>query len=248
MNEPQKLFPAFKVTYKVGFPKEPLLRPIHPKSHRDRLFVLEEDFPFTLDGQQLKLDKGMETDLASIPQLLEFDPDNDDPRILKPALVHDMLCVTKGHLGPFVFSSRESARILADAMHTCGASDDLRRFTYLLATAGRPKWNVQARDPVAMAAAGVFTVHRSWKWPILRRAHLRKQWWCCGCGAVNDLDVHHIKPVHLFPEEELNPDNLITLCQPNTGRIHCHFFYGHNNTSWRDWNPKVREQCCLDLR
>jgi predicted HNH restriction endonuclease len=48
--------------------------------------------------------------------------------------------------------------------------------------------------------------------------------------------VHHKRPVHLFPELELDPANLITLCEPQN----CHYLIGHC-LSWKAYNPSVEE-------
>lgn len=44
-------------------------------------------------------------------------------------------------------------------------------------------------------------------------------------------------PYHVYPELELDPDNLITLCS----RLHCHYCWGHRY-DWRDHDPDVRER------
>jgi len=48
--------------------------------------------------------------------------------------------------------------------------------------------------------------------------------------------VHHVRPVHLFPELELEPGNLVTLCEGET--MNCHLFFGHLGW-WKAWNPTV---------
>ena len=78
---------------------------------------------------------------------------------------------------------------------------------------------------------------RSPQWPALREAHLLKEPVCQACGRDHDLQVHHVKPVHVFPALELEPGNLITLCEPMGGG--CHFFLGHYY-SWRSWNKNIR--------
>lgn len=50
------------------------------------------------------------------------------------------------------------------------------------------------------------------------------------------LNVHHIRPFHLYPELELVEDNFITLCE-NPG-FNCHFVIGHC-MFWTAWNPTV---------
>lgn len=71
---------------------------------------------------------------------------------------------------------------------------------------------------------------RSAGWPALRRAHLLVEPACTACGTRADLDVHHVRPFHLYPELELDAANLQTLC----GR--CHLLIGHLGT-WEAWNP-----------
>lgn len=77
---------------------------------------------------------------------------------------------------------------------------------------------------------------RSGKWPAVRRKHLKKQPCCQICGAVFLLNVHHIQPFHLFPDLELDPANLVTLCEGNT--VNCHYFIGHL-MDWKTFNPDV---------
>lgn len=72
------------------------------------------------------------------------------------------------------------------------------------------------------------------KWGELRRDHLRRQSVCQVCGTVQKLEVHHIDPVHVFPEKEMDTGNLMTLCEK------CHFRWGHL-WDWRSWNPEVRK-------
>jgi predicted HNH restriction endonuclease len=55
---------------------------------------------------------------------------------------------------------------------------------------------------------------------------------CCGTRQKKVLQVHHIKPFHLFPELELDPRNLIVLC------VVCHFLIGHLK-NWSSYNPDV---------
>jgi 5-methylcytosine-specific restriction endonuclease McrA len=58
------------------------------------------------------------------------------------------------------------------------------------------------------------------------------------CGHDKDLNVHHIKPFHEFPELELVDANLITLCEGVLrGRDHLRF--GHLG-NWKISNPNVR--------
>ena len=76
---------------------------------------------------------------------------------------------------------------------------------------------------------------RSYKWPNLREQHLKKQPFCMACGSTANLQVHHIEPVHVNPDRELDPNNLITLCGKN-----CHFIFGHL-MDYSSWNTRVVE-------
>jgi len=70
-------------------------------------------------------------------------------------------------------------------------------------------------------------------WPKVRSEHLKKQSVCAACGSSRGLEVHHIKPFHLYPELELDPNNLITLCNKS-----CHLYFGHLKY-FKSWNPDV---------
>lgn len=74
---------------------------------------------------------------------------------------------------------------------------------------------------------------RSSQWPKLRKQHIEKQPCCQACGSCKKPEVHHIVPVHLDPSKELDPDNLITLCDR-----YCHFTIGHL-MSYHSWNTEV---------
>lgn len=74
---------------------------------------------------------------------------------------------------------------------------------------------------------------RSPKWPELRKEHLKNNPSCAGCGRKDGLEVHHIEPVHLNPDRELDPENLITLCDK-----YCHFAIGHL-MDYKSWNKDV---------
>lgn len=78
---------------------------------------------------------------------------------------------------------------------------------------------------------------RSPKWRDIRKKHLETQSVCQFCGNSKNLEVHHIVPVHIQPELELEYDNLITLCDKN-----CHLLIGHF-MNYKSWNPDVIDQC-----
>lgn len=79
---------------------------------------------------------------------------------------------------------------------------------------------------------------RSPKWPSVEKKHLKRQPTCAACGGNMNLNVHHKKPFHLFPELELEPTNLITLCMD--GDKDCHIKLGHGG-SFKAYNPNVEE-------
>lgn len=77
---------------------------------------------------------------------------------------------------------------------------------------------------------------RSPQWSGVRAQHLAQYPACAGCGRDTFLEVHHIQPFHLFPDLELSPENLITLCE-RPGHD-CHFHFGHF-LDWYKYNPNV---------
>jgi hypothetical protein len=68
---------------------------------------------------------------------------------------------------------------------------------------------------------------RSKDWPKVRQAHLKEFPVCAVCGCNVDVEVHHIKPFHIAPELELEPSNLISLCETKKYGVNCHLFFGH---------------------
>lgn len=79
---------------------------------------------------------------------------------------------------------------------------------------------------------------RSPEWPRVEKEHLLREPACVACGYKGEgVQVHHIKPFHLHPHLELDPANLITLCQVD-GREH-HLLLGHLD-EWSSFNEHVR--------
>lgn len=85
-----------------------------------------------------------------------------------------------------------------------------------------------------------FYTSRSPKWTNVRKQHLIENNSCCGCGKKDKLEVHHIEPVHVNPNRELDPSNLVTLCKS------CHFTIGHL-MDWSSWNIDVVGDCRVYL-
>ena len=98
--------------------------------------------------------------------------------------------------------------------------------------------------------AGKPAVRRSSRWPATRKVHLLLEPSCQACGARERLEVHHVIPVHVAqvlgrPELELDPRNLITLCEGAV--VNCHLLFGHLRL-WQSWNHQVREDVETWLR
>lgn len=92
-------------------------------------------------------------------------------------------------------------------------------------------------DMISKAVASIGKPKRSSKWPKVRQKHLQSYPVCAACGGGDSLEVHHIKPYHSEPESELDPANLLTLCEAGPFG-NCHLLIGHNG-SWKDWNPNA---------
>jgi 5-methylcytosine-specific restriction enzyme A len=79
---------------------------------------------------------------------------------------------------------------------------------------------------------------RSYEWSKVRNEFLKTHNICAVCGTSKDLQVHHIKPFHLRPELELDPDNLITLCTSKYWGFNCHLIIGHGG-NFKYENPWI---------
>jgi hypothetical protein len=87
---------------------------------------------------------------------------------------------------------------------------------------------------------------RSTHWPAIRRAHLREHKTCAACGTKFNLEVHHIIPYQLNPALELEPTNLITLCDNEDSGIRCHLYFGHLG-DFNQYNPAVEYDAAYNL-
>ena len=86
---------------------------------------------------------------------------------------------------------------------------------------------------------------RSPDWDRCRRGWLVAHPFCAACGARVTLQVHHLIPFHLNKALELDPRNLLTLCEiPNR---HCHWRIGHA-FDWTAYNPHAVEDAALGLK
>ena len=82
----------------------------------------------------------------------------------------------------------------------------------------------------------VYGTPRSGKWPTLEKKWLELHPNCAACGGDTQVSVHHKKPFHLHPDLELDPTNLISLCE----RHCCHLMVGHSG-DWHAYNPHVAD-------
>jgi len=83
----------------------------------------------------------------------------------------------------------------------------------------------------------ILRLPRSSGWRRVRNEHLLKFPNCAICGGTKNCVPHHIVPFHVDPSRELDPDNLITLCE---GSFNCHLFFGHLK-NWTRNNSNIVE-------
>lgn len=80
--------------------------------------------------------------------------------------------------------------------------------------------------------------NRSPLWAKCRKKHLKTNKTCAVCGGQDILRVHHIIPFHIAPDLELEPSNLITLCERKKYGVSCHLWFGHLG-NWKNYNENV---------
>lgn len=88
----------------------------------------------------------------------------------------------------------------------------------------------------ALLLTKTFGVARSGDWFSWRREHIHPN--CDICGTTKKLELHHILPFHLFPSQEKNPDNVVTLCR------RCHKIFGHLDNFY-SYNPDVKKDIVI---
>lgn len=79
---------------------------------------------------------------------------------------------------------------------------------------------------------------RSKFWEKTRIEFIKENPFCAWCKSITELNVHHIKPFHAWPELELKKTNLITLCE--NPLFNCHFVLGHLS-NWKSYNPLIEK-------
>lgn len=88
---------------------------------------------------------------------------------------------------------------------------------------------------------------RSPEWISVRKTHLIKHPCCAACGwsemnGKQKVQVHHIMPFCLYPQAELDPNNLISLCE--IGIDGCHSNFGHP-LGTQSYNPYVLQHTAI---
>lgn len=81
-------------------------------------------------------------------------------------------------------------------------------------------------------------VKRSGHWPTVEKHYRQAHPTCEICGSDTRLNVHHMQPFSKFPELELDPNNLITLCMDF--KKECHLLIGHGD-KFAAYNPNIKE-------
>ena len=81
-------------------------------------------------------------------------------------------------------------------------------------------------------------VARSDKWPAFKKTFAKTHPQICTvCGSKVKVELHHIAPFHLNQDKELDPNNVIWLCESEK-YLNCHLWYGHLG-SFKSWNVDV---------
>jgi hypothetical protein len=99
-------------------------------------------------------------------------------------------------------------------------------------------WPGKSVSAFSLEEIEILSKPRSREWKKLRSEHIAKNPRCAVCGNTCNVVPHHIVPFHKDPAKELDPDNLISLCEGDT--FNCHLFFGHFR-NWCGYNPDVAE-------
>ena len=93
---------------------------------------------------------------------------------------------------------------------------------------------------------------RSPMWGKVRAEFLKSNTTCAVCNGTKNLEVHHILPFHVNPALELDPNNLIVLCEAGANGINCHLLVGHLGNfksvnvnvvaDAKIWNDKIKNR------
>jgi hypothetical protein len=86
---------------------------------------------------------------------------------------------------------------------------------------------------------------RSSEWPTFRKHHMADK--CAACGGTEKLELHHKRPFHLHPKLELDPNNVITLCESKKNGVNCHLLFGHKG-NFKSFNIDVLKDAAIWLK
>lgn len=114
-------------------------------------------------------------------------------------------------------------------------------FSFYAVNTFAPTPNVELLSSHQIPQSFIEAAKRDGHWPSLRKAHLVREPYCQYCGGTEKLQVHHIRPFHLHPELELDPNNLITLCEA-PGKD-CHLRFGHEGNFRTGYDVNIVELC-----
>lgn len=82
---------------------------------------------------------------------------------------------------------------------------------------------------------------RNPKWGALARRLIEAHPYCSACGCKGCLEVHHVFPIHDWPEFELDESRLAVMCRV------CHYLLGHC-CDWKARNAWVKPDAARMLR
>jgi len=86
-------------------------------------------------------------------------------------------------------------------------------------------------------------VKRNPDWTFLSKQMIERAGNKCSlCGKSANLTTHHIVPVHVNRDLEMDESNLIVLCENLTHN--CHFIFGHL-LNWKSYNDTVRDDAAI---
>jgi len=99
---------------------------------------------------------------------------------------------------------------------------------------------------------------RSGRWRKVRKDFIEANPTCFVCGGSKKVEVHHVIPFSVAPDLELDPSNLVSLCEAKKYGLNCHLLIGHlgnyrrtNPNFWTDaisWSMKLGKVDLNDLR
>lgn len=106
------------------------------------------------------------------------------------------------------------------------------------------------------AIAKRYGIARSARWPAVERAHLETQPHCVACSErqrkPGTTQVHHVYPFHICvalgrADLELDPRNLMTLCERRGGRGEDHHLLIGHLDDFESFNPGVRMEAAHEF-